>query len=128
MWLILIVVILFVGFPTIFTTLMVSLHMPMLALLAGIVVRGTAFTFRHYDAVQEPKSQGVYTVLFSVSSLWTSVWFGDHRGEFEPRDHRPGGAGCVDGLCGTVVGSVSADGGGVCRVYFCVFGVRVSGR
>jgi cytochrome bd ubiquinol oxidase subunit II len=76
MWLILIVVILFMGFPTIFTTLMVSLHIPMLALLAGIVVRGTAFTFRHYDAVQEPKSQGVYTVLFSVSSLWTAVWLG----------------------------------------------------
>jgi cytochrome bd ubiquinol oxidase subunit II len=76
MWLILIVVILFMGFPTIFTTLMVSLHIPMLALLAGIVVRGTAFTFRHYDAVQEPKSQRVYTVLFSVSSLWTAVWLG----------------------------------------------------
>jgi cytochrome bd ubiquinol oxidase subunit II len=69
-------VILFMGFPTIFTTLMVSLHIPMLALLAGIVVRGTAFTFRHYDAVQEPKSQRVYTVLFSVSSLWTAVWLG----------------------------------------------------
>ena len=53
MWLILIVVILFMGFPTIFTTLMVALHVPMLALLVGIVVRGTAFTFRHYDAVQK---------------------------------------------------------------------------
>lgn len=76
MWLILVVVILFMGFPTIFTTLMVSLHIPMLALLAGIVVRGTAFTFRHYDAVQEPKSQRVYTVLFSGSSLWTALWLG----------------------------------------------------
>lgn len=76
MWLILVVVILFMGFPTIFTALMVSLHFPMLALLAGIVVRGAAFTFRHYDAVQSPRSQRLYTVLFSLSSLWTAVWLG----------------------------------------------------
>ncbi|EIP99590.1 cytochrome bd-type quinol oxidase, subunit 2 [Opitutaceae bacterium TAV1] len=75
-WLILVVVILFNGFPTIFTTLMVALHIPMLALLVGIVVRGTAFTFRHYDAVQEPKSQRVYTLLFGISSLWTAFWLG----------------------------------------------------
>ena len=76
MWLILIVVILFTAFPTIFTTLMTALHLPMLALLVGIVVRGTAFTFRHYDAVQEPRSQFVYTLLFGLSSLWTSFWLG----------------------------------------------------
>jgi cytochrome d ubiquinol oxidase subunit II len=76
MWLILIVVILFIAFPGIFTTLMIALHLPMLALLAGIVVRGTAFTFRHYDAIQEPRSQRVYTLLFGVSSLWTSFWLG----------------------------------------------------
>ena len=76
MWLILIVVILFMGFPTIFTTLMIALHLPMLALLVGIVVRGAAFTFRHYDAVQEKKSQRIYTVLFGLSSLWTSLWLG----------------------------------------------------
>lgn len=76
MWLILIVVILFMGFPVIFTTLMISLHFPMLALLAGIVVRGAVFTFRHYDAVQEPASQRVYTWLFGLSSLWTAAWLG----------------------------------------------------
>lgn len=76
MWLILIVVILFMGFPKIFTTLMVALHIPMLALLLGIVVRGAAFTFRHYDAVQDERSQRVYTGLFGLSSLWTAVWLG----------------------------------------------------
>ncbi|RRJ94292.1 cytochrome d ubiquinol oxidase subunit II [Opitutaceae bacterium TAV4] len=75
-WLILVIVVLFVGFPTIFTTLMVALHIPMLALLVGIVVRGTAFTFRHYDAIQAPASQRVYTVLFGVSSLWSALWLG----------------------------------------------------
>ncbi|MFD2257258.1 cytochrome d ubiquinol oxidase subunit II [Luteolibacter algae] len=76
MWLILIVVILFMGFPTIFTTLMISLHLPMLALLVGVVVRGTVFTFRHYDAIQAPVSQSTYTLLFGLSSLWTSIWLG----------------------------------------------------
>jgi cytochrome d ubiquinol oxidase subunit II len=76
MWLILIVVILFMGFPGIFTTLMVALHLPMLALLVGIVVRGTAFTFRHYDPIQTGRSQRVYTWLFGLSSLWTAVWLG----------------------------------------------------
>ncbi len=76
MWLILIVVILFMGFPVIFTTLMVALHLPMLALLLGIVVRGAAFTFRHYDAIQDAGSQRVYTWLFGLSSLWTAVWLG----------------------------------------------------
>lgn len=75
-WLILVIVVLFVGFPTIFTTLMVALHIPMLALLVGIVVRGTAFTFRHYDAIQAPGSQRVYTLLFGVSSLWAALWLG----------------------------------------------------
>ncbi len=76
MWLILIVVILFMGFPMIFTTLMVALHIPMLALLLGIVVRGAAFTFRHYDAIQDEKSQRLYTCLFGLSSLWTALWLG----------------------------------------------------
>lgn len=75
-WLILIVVILFVGFPRIFTTLMISLHLPFLALLVGIVVRGTVFTFRHYDAIQEPVSQRAYTWLFGLSSLWSALWLG----------------------------------------------------
>lgn len=75
-WLILIVVILFMGFPRIFTTMMVSLHLPMLALLVGIVVRGTMFTFRHYDSIQEPVSQRAYTWLFGLSSLWSALWLG----------------------------------------------------
>lgn len=89
MWLILIVVILFVGFPLIFNIVMVSLHIPMVALLLGIVVRGTAFTFRHYDAVTEPRSQNFYSYLFGYSSLWTSFWLGVigaslERGRIDP--------------------------------------------
>lgn len=76
MWLILVVVILFMGFPPIFNTVMTYLHLPVVALLVGIVVRGTAFTFRHYDAIHTEKSQKVYSWIFGISSLWTAVWIG----------------------------------------------------
>lgn len=76
MWLIIVVVILFMGFPPLFEIVMTHLHLPVVALLAGIVVRGTAFTFRHYDAIQEPRSQRVYSVLFGLSSLWSTLWVG----------------------------------------------------
>ena len=75
-WLILVVVILFIGFPLIFTTVMTSLHIPVVALLVGIVLRGCAFTFRHYDPVYEETYQKAYTYIFGLSSLWTSIWLG----------------------------------------------------
>lgn len=76
MWLVIVVVILFVGFPDIFNQVMISLHWPMVALLFGIVTRGAMFAFRHYDAVEGRRSQFLYTSLFSLSSLWTSLWIG----------------------------------------------------
>ncbi|MFS4457957.1 cytochrome d ubiquinol oxidase subunit II [Bdellovibrio sp. HCB2-146] len=76
MWLILVVVILFMGFPLVFTTMMTALHIPMVALLVGIVIRGSVFTFRHYDAISDEKSQKIYTWLFGISSFWTSLWLG----------------------------------------------------
>jgi cytochrome d ubiquinol oxidase subunit II len=90
MWLILVIVILFMGFPLVFTTLMTSLHIPMVALLVGIVIRGCVFTFRHYDPLSEEKSQKVYTKVFGISSLWTSLWLGIivaslNRGAINPK-------------------------------------------
>jgi cytochrome d ubiquinol oxidase subunit II len=76
MWLVLVVVILFMGFPGVFSLVMIHLHIPVVALLVGIVARGTAFTFRHYDAIHEPRSQNVYSMIFSLSSLWTIFWLG----------------------------------------------------
>lgn len=74
-WLILIIVILFNGFPVLYTTMTVYLHIPIVAVLLGIVLRGVAFTFRHYD-LYPGKMQTTYTVIFSLSSLWTSLWLG----------------------------------------------------
>jgi cytochrome d ubiquinol oxidase subunit II len=44
-------------------------------MLVGIIARGTAFTFRHYDAVKDDW-QKVYTQIFYFSSLLTPFFLG----------------------------------------------------
>jgi cytochrome d ubiquinol oxidase subunit II len=75
MWLILIVVILFMGFPKVYTTLSIALHIPVTAMLIGIVLRGCFFTFRHYDAIKG-QSQHYYTGIFVFSSIMASLFLG----------------------------------------------------
>src|SRR6185369_1429317 len=48
-WLVLLVVLLFSAFPTAYAAVSVALHVPLALMLVGIVLRGSAFTFRHYD-------------------------------------------------------------------------------
>jgi len=74
-WLILAVVILFMGFPPVYARMSVSLHLPLTAALLGLVARGTSFTFRHYDAVRDG-SRFWYNWIFRVSSVWTPFWLG----------------------------------------------------
>lgn len=75
MWLIIAIVILFVGFPEIYTTLSTYLHIPLVLMLIGIIARGTAFTFRNYDAVTD-EWQNVYSQIFYFSSLFTPFFLG----------------------------------------------------
>ena len=75
MWLIIAIVILFVGFPVIYTTMSVNLHIPLTIMLLGIIARGTAFTFRHYDAVVEDM-QNLYNPIFAWSSFVTPLFLG----------------------------------------------------
>ena len=75
MWLVITVVILFNAFPAIYTRVSISLYIPLILLLIGIVFRGTAFTFRHYDAIKD-ESQKVYSKIFSYSSLIVTFFFG----------------------------------------------------
>lgn len=75
MWLIIAIVILFVGFPGIYTTLSTYLHIPLVLMLLGIIARGTAFTFRHYDAVKDDW-QILYTQIFYYASLLTPFFLG----------------------------------------------------
>jgi len=75
MWLIIAIVILFVGFPQIYTTMSIYIHIPLTAMLLGIIARGTAFVFRHYDAIED-KMQAVYNRIFVYSSAVTPFFLG----------------------------------------------------
>src|SRR3954453_20663750 len=71
-WLILAVVILFTGFPLVYSSLSLVLHIPLMLALLGIIARGTAFTFRHYDVGKE-SSHRRYSFLFKLSSFLTPM-------------------------------------------------------
>lgn len=75
MWLILALVILFNGFPRAFSQLCISFHVPLLVLLLGIVLRGCAFTFRHYDTARD-RTHVLYSTAFAGSSVLTPFMLG----------------------------------------------------
>jgi len=74
-WLILVIVILFTAFPPAFAAIATALHIPITLLLIGIVLRGTAFTFRTYD-VQRDDVQRRWSLVFSIASIITPVLLG----------------------------------------------------
>ncbi|MFN8392549.1 MAG: cytochrome d ubiquinol oxidase subunit II [Bdellovibrionota bacterium] len=75
-WLILAIVILFNAFPPVFYTLSVTFHIPLTLMLIGVVFRGCAFTFRHYDAVEGERSYHWYSTLFQFGSVLTPLMQG----------------------------------------------------
>ena len=74
-WLIVIVTILFTAFPPVYARLAITLHLPLTLLVVGIVLRGAAFAFRHYD-VQDDEIHLRWDQLFSVSSLISPLLLG----------------------------------------------------
>jgi cytochrome d ubiquinol oxidase subunit II len=74
-WLIVGMVLLFSGFPRAFSALTVALHVPLTLLLLGIVFRGTAFTFRTYDA-RGDRVQKRWGLVFSVASVISPLLLG----------------------------------------------------
>jgi cytochrome bd ubiquinol oxidase subunit II len=78
-WLILVVVVLFTAFPPAFAAIATALHIPITLLLLGIVLRGTAFTFRTYD-VQRDDVQRRWSLVFSIASIITPILLGTTLG------------------------------------------------
>jgi len=74
-WLILLVVVLFTAFPPAFATIATALNIPLTLMLIGIVLRGTAFTFRTYD-VQRDDVQRRWSLIFSIASIITPILLG----------------------------------------------------
>ncbi len=73
-WLILVVVVLFTVFPPAFSRIAIDLHVPIVAMLIGIVFRGSAVTFRTY--APGDKSGRRWGYVFAVASLFTPVFLG----------------------------------------------------
>ena len=74
-WLILVVVVLFTCFPPAFAVVATELHIPLTLMLVGIVLRGSAFTFRTYDS-QRNDVQRRWGLVFSLSSIFTPAMLG----------------------------------------------------
>jgi cytochrome bd ubiquinol oxidase subunit II len=74
-WLILVVVVLFTGFPSAFSGMMTALNIPLTAMLIGIVLRGSAFIFRRYDSRSET-AQHRWGRVFGIASFFTPFFQG----------------------------------------------------
>ncbi len=71
-WLILVIVLLFTAWPKAFAAIMTALHIPITAMLLGIVLRGTAFIFRKYD-LKKDDVQRRWSRVFGISSAFTPI-------------------------------------------------------
>ncbi len=74
-WLILVIVLLFGCFPAVYASLSVTLHIPLVLMLIGVVLRGSAFTFRAYDSTGSTV-QRHWGRLFAIASTVTPVLLG----------------------------------------------------
>ena len=71
-WLIVVVVVLFTGFPPAFSMLGTVLHIPLTIMLIGIVLRGSAFVFRSYG----PHGRNRWGLAFAIASVITPLLLG----------------------------------------------------
>ena len=74
-WLILAIVLLFTCFPSAFALLGIALHIPLTLMLIGIVLRGSAFTFRAYGG-QGDSVQTRWGRTFAIASVVTPILLG----------------------------------------------------
>ncbi len=78
-WLILVIVLLFTGFPAGFSAIMTALNIPITVMLLGIVLRGSAFIFRNYDSKSDA-TQIRWGRVFGVASFFTPFFQGTTLG------------------------------------------------
>jgi cytochrome d ubiquinol oxidase subunit II len=74
-WLILVVVLTFAGFPLAFNAISIGLAVPVFLILLGIVLRGSAYVFRAYFA-GNIRTQLYWGKVFSISSSITPLFLG----------------------------------------------------
>jgi cytochrome d ubiquinol oxidase subunit II len=96
-WLILIVVLLFSAFPRAYAVLSVALHIPLTLVLVGIVLRGSAFVFRHYSPHSD-EVQHRWGRVFAIASTVTPIFLGVILGAITGGDLRLDGGRPVGGF------------------------------
>jgi cytochrome d ubiquinol oxidase subunit II len=74
-WLIVVVVVLFVAFPSAFALITTALHIPLAIMLVGIVLRGSAFAFRAYDDRSE-QARERWSRMFAIGSILAPMMLG----------------------------------------------------
>ena len=74
-WLILVVVLMFVGFPSAFGAISVGLAVPVFLILLGIILRGSSYVFRAYFT-GNVQTQLYWGKLFSIASCVTPLFLG----------------------------------------------------
>jgi cytochrome d ubiquinol oxidase subunit II len=74
-WLIAAIVMLFTGFPRAFAAISTYLHIPLLIVLVGIVLRGSAFVFRAYGP-DDPWYERLWGRTFAGASIATPLFLG----------------------------------------------------
>jgi cytochrome bd ubiquinol oxidase subunit II len=74
-WLVLVVVLLFAGFPPAFAAITTALNIPLTVLIIGIVMRGSSFVFRAYQTGDE-RTQRRAGLIFATASTVTPICLG----------------------------------------------------
>jgi cytochrome d ubiquinol oxidase subunit II len=74
-WLIFVIVILFTAFPRAFAVMSVAFHVPLVAALVGIVLRGASFVFKAYG-LDPAFVRNRWGRVFAWASAFTPIFFG----------------------------------------------------
>src|SRR5580704_9744758 len=64
-WLVVTGVVLWGAFPVVYATLLPAFYLPLLVMLAGLILRGVAFEFRH----RSQRSRGIWDWCFAAGSF-----------------------------------------------------------
>ncbi|HEY2457503.1 MAG TPA: cytochrome d ubiquinol oxidase subunit II [Candidatus Acidoferrum sp.] len=74
-WLVLVVVLLFAGFPAAFAAITTALNIPLTVLVIGIVMRGSSFVFRAYHT-GDYRTHRRWGLIFAIASTVTPICLG----------------------------------------------------
>ena len=89
-WLILVITVLWTGYPTFFGSVFSSLAVPLFLALLGIILRGLCYALQ--NATEVPRERRVIDLAFSISSILTPFMLGTCIGAIASRRVPPGNA------------------------------------